>query len=222
AKLREALHRALDHGKGVVHVLAPLEALERAMAKRDASLARMSETVFSVKRACPSCGTSFPEIDPRLFSYNSRHGWCSACYGTGLKLAGFDQEQSGEEIWWNDWYEGESIPCEECAGNRLNRIALAVRFRGQSIADLSRMSVSATEKFVSDLRLEGRELEIARDIIAELKSRLSFLGEVGLSYLALDRAAPTLSGGEAQRIRLAAQLGSNLRGVAYILDEPTI
>jgi excinuclease ABC subunit A len=91
-----------------------------------------------------------------------------------------------------------------------------------SIADLSRMSVSRIEEFFSNLRLEGREAEIARDIVAELKSRLAFLREVGLAYLALDRAAPTLSGGEAQRIRLAAQLGSNLRGVAYILDEPTI
>jgi excinuclease ABC subunit A len=221
-ELRAALHRALDHGKGVVHVLAPLEALERAMAKRDPALARLSETIFSVKRACPSCGTSFPELDPRLFSYNSRHGWCAACYGTGLKLAGFDESQSGEEIGWNEWYEGASVACAECKGDRLNPVALAVRFRKQSIADLSRLPVTEVEKFFAGLRLEGREAEIARDIVAELGSRLAFLREVGLSYLALDRAAPTLSGGEAQRIRLAAQLGSNLRGVAYILDEPTI
>ena len=222
AALREALGRALDHGKGVVHVLAPLEALEQAMARRDPALARMSETVFSAKRACPSCGTSFPELDPRLFSYNSRHGWCTACYGTGLELSGFDENQSGEEIGWNEWYEGETTPCAACTGDRLNPVALAVKFRGLSIADLSRKPVSEIGKFFDYLRLEGREAEIARDIVAELGSRLSFLAEVGLSYLALDRAAPTLSGGEAQRIRLAAQLGSNLRGVAYILDEPTI
>ncbi len=222
AELRAALGRALDHGKGVVHVLAPLEALERAMAKRDPALAAMTETVFSVKRACPSCGTSFPELDPRLFSYNSRHGWCKACYGTGLRLSGFDAEQTGEEIWWNEWYDGEAAPCPACAGRRLNPIALAVRFRDRSIADLSRMSVADIEKFFINLRLEGRQADIARDIVAELKSRFAFLREVGLSYLALDRAAPTLSGGEAQRIRLAAQLGSNLRGVAYVLDEPTI
>jgi excinuclease ABC subunit A len=220
--LRAALARALDHGKGVVHVIAPLEALERAIKQKDPALARMTETVFSVKRACPSCGTSFPELDPRLFSYNSRHGWCATCYGTGVKMAGFDENQSGEELGWNEWYEGEAVPCAACAGKRLNPIALAVEFRDRSIADLSRLSVSDVEKFFVDLRLEGREAEIARDIVAELRSRLAFLGEVGLSYLALDRAAPTLSGGEAQRIRLAAQLGSNLRGVAYILDEPTI
>jgi excinuclease ABC subunit A len=222
AALRAGLERALGFGKGVVHVLAPLEALERAMEKRDPALAVMTETVFSVKRACPSCGASFPELDPRLFSYNSRHGWCAACYGTGLSLRGFDEQQTGEEIWWNEWYEGEATACGACAGRRLNPTALAVRFRDRSIADLSRLSVADIETFLSNLRLEGREMEIARDMVAELKSRLAFLREVGLSYLALDRAAPTLSGGEAQRIRLAAQLGSNLRGVAYILDEPTI
>jgi excinuclease ABC subunit A len=222
AALRAALQRALDHGKGVVQVLAPLEALARAMETGEPSDARMSETVFSVKRACPSCGTSFPELDPRLFSYNSRHGWCKTCYGTGLRISGFDEQQTGEEIWWNEWYEGEAAPCPACAGRRLNPTALAVRFRGRSIADLSRMPVSVMEEFFNDLRLDGRQAEIARDILAELRSRLAFLREVGLAYLALDRAAPTLSGGEAQRIRLAAQLGSNLRGVAYILDEPTI
>ncbi len=222
AALRDGLWRALGHGKGVVHLLAPLETLEDAMVKGDSSRAALPEAVFSVKRACPSCGTSFPELDPRLFSYNSRHGWCGTCYGTGLKLTGFDEEQTGEEIWWNEWYEGEAEPCPACTGRRLNQTALAVRFRGRSIADLSQLSVSNIERFFIDLRLEGREAQIARDIVTELRSRLAFLREVGLSYLALDRAAPTLSGGEAQRIRLAAQLGSNLRGVCYILDEPTI
>jgi len=220
--LREALAKALEHGKGVVHVLAPLEALERAMAKRDPTLAVMTETVFSARRACPSCGTSFPEFDPRRFSYNSKHGWCPSCYGTGAKLSGFDEEQSGEEIWWNEWYEGGENICPACEGRRLNPTALAVRFRDRSIADYAALPVSQVEALFESLRLEGREAEIARDIVAELRSRLAFLREVGLSYLALDRAAPTLSGGEAQRIRLAAQLGSNLRGVCYILDEPTI
>jgi len=221
-QLRAALARALDHGKGVVHVLAPLEALEAAMARGGGGKVALEQRIYSVKRACPSCGTSFPEPDPRLFSFNSRHGWCERCYGTGLELPGFDEEQTGEEIWWNEWYEGEPISCTSCDGNRLNPTALAVRFRGMSIADLSRMPVSNVEKFFINLRLEGREAEITRDVLTELRARLAFLKQVGLGYLALDRAAPTLSGGEAQRIRLAAQLGSNLRGVAYILDEPTI
>ncbi|HZL92523.1 MAG TPA: hypothetical protein VFB99_02725, partial [Vicinamibacterales bacterium] len=100
AAVRAAVARALEFGNGVAHVLAPLEALERAMEKRDPALAVMTETVFSAKRACPSCGMSFPELDPRLFSYNSKHGWCASCYGTGTQLSGFDAEQSGEEIWW--------------------------------------------------------------------------------------------------------------------------
>jgi excinuclease ABC subunit A len=144
------------------------------------------------------------------------------CFGTGLKLSGFDAEQSGEEVWWNAWYEGETAPCESCHGKRLNPTALAVTFGGKSIAELAELPVADAGGLFSRLTLSGREAEIARDALAEIRSRLSFLEEVGLGYLALDRAAPTLSGGEAQRIRLAAQLGSNLQGVAYILDEPTI
>lgn len=226
AELRDALARALEFGKGVVHVIAPLETLEQAYrngAGRDGQAAvTLHETVFSTKRACPSCGRSFPELDPRLFSFNSRHGWCASCYGTGLRLAGFDAEQTGEEIWWNDWFEGDAEPCPSCAGQRLKPEALAVRFRDLSIAELTAMPVREAETFFRELELAAREAGIARDLVAELKTRLAFLDEVGLSYLSLDRAAPTLSGGEAQRIRLAAQLGSNLRGVCYILDEPTI
>ena len=123
---------------------------------------------------------------------------------------------------WNAWYEGETTPCETCHGQRLNPTALAVRFADRSIAELAQMPVSDGRQFFQQLELTGRGAEIARDALAEIRTRLSFLEEVGLGYLALDRAAPTLSGGEAQRIRLAAQLGSNLQGVAYILDEPTI
>ena len=205
--LREALARALDFGKGVVHVLP-------AGATR--------ATVFSTRRACPSCGKSFAELDPRLFSFNSRHGWCESCYGTGVEMPGFDEQQSGEELWWNEWYAHEPQPCAACRGQRLNAIALNVRFRERSIAALAAASVSDSVAFFARLRLGPREREIARDLIAEVRSRLKFLERVGLGYLQLDRAAPTLSGGEAQRIRLAAQLGSNLQGVCYVLDEPTI
>jgi excinuclease ABC subunit A len=178
--------------------------------------------VYSTRRACPRCGRSFPEPDPRLFSYNSKHGWCPSCFGTGLRLTGFDGEQTGEEIWWNDWWGGGEQPCEACGGRRLRPEALAVTFRGRSIADFTRLPVAEAARQVAALEFSGREREIARDIVAELSSRFDFLSQVGLAYLSLDRSAPTLSGGEAQRIRLAAQLGSNLRGVCYILDEPTI
>ncbi len=224
-ELREALGQALEFGKGVVHVMEGLDRLEaafrQAQGERTVEL-QLPLRVFSTKRACPSCSRSFPELDPRLFSFNSKHGWCDTCYGTGLKLAGFDDEQTGEEIWWNEWWEGDAEPCVVCGGQRLNPVALNVRFRGRSIAALTAGTVTKVAGFFRSLRLESRETEIARDLVAELLSRLGFLDEVGLSYLALDRSAPTLSGGEAQRIRLAAQLGSNLQGVCYILDEPTI
>lgn len=157
-----------------------------------------------------------------MFSYNSKHGWCTSCYGTGLQLPGFDEEQTGEETAWNAWYEGETHTCSSCHGARLNPIARAVRWRDRSIAELASMPVSEAHSFFTSLVLRGREGEISRDILAEIRGRLQFMQEVGLGYLALDRAAPTLSGGEAQRIRLAAQLGSNLQGVCYVLDEPTI
>ncbi len=222
AQLRAAVHEALEHGHGVMSVVWPLEKLRAAMASGDAAPAPdLEQRVFSVKRACPSCGQSFPEPDPRMFSYNSKHGWCPACFGTGVKLPGFDAEQTGEEAAWNMGDE-EVQPCPACHGQRLNRQSLAVRWRGRSIAQLASLAVRDAAKFFRELETEGREAEIARDILAELRSRLAFLEEVGLGYLALDRAAPTLSGGEAQRIRLAAQLGSNLQGVCYVLDEPTI
>ena len=211
-ELRERLAAALEFGKGSVQVLAGRKAQS-----------------YSTKRACPSCGRSFQEPDPRLFSYNSRHGWCPSCVGTGLQLkdVGWDAERSrtGQEDHvldsWIEWLEVDEA-CPACEGKRLNPEALAVRWRGRSIADYGTQPVAQLAEFFAGIRLEGRSAEIARDLVAELRSRLGFLKEVGLDYLALDRAAPTLSGGEAQRIRLAAQLGSNLRGVCYILDEPTI
>jgi excinuclease ABC subunit A len=205
ADLRELLDAALLHGRGVVHVLSASET-----------------SVFSTKRACPNCGTGFPELDPRLFSFNSKHGWCKHCFGTGLQLPQFDADQSGEESVWREVAEAPPESCPQCAGQRLNPIALRVLFRGQSIAALTNMAVQDFSNHLQKLKLAGRELEIARDLLAELSARTAFLCDVGLGYLQLNRAAPTLSGGEAQRIRLAAQLGSNLQGVCYVLDEPTI
>jgi excinuclease ABC subunit A len=177
--------------------------------------------LFSTERACPSCSRSFEPLDPRLFSYNSRYGWCTQCLGTGTLLPGFDAEQSGEEAAWFE-LEDEAETCTACDGKRLKPEALAVQLCGESIAAFTARSVGEAHAQFKKLKLETRAREIARDIVPELVSRLGFLELVGLGYLTLDRGAPTLSGGEAQRIRLAAQLGSNLRGVCYILDEPTI
>jgi len=205
ADLRAALDVALQHGKGVVHVAA-----------------ESNLSVFSTKRACPNCGTGFPELDPRLFSYNSKHGWCTACFGTGLQLPQFDAEQSGEEAVWREDEAAPAAVCATCTGRRLNPVALHVLFRGRSIAALTDLPVKEFADSLQRISLVGRERDIARDLLAELRSRTDFLCDVGLGYLQLNRAAPTLSGGEAQRIRLAAQLGSNLQGVCYVLDEPTI
>ena len=198
AQLREALDAALTHGRGVVQVLE-----------------RSEVSVFSTKRACPNCGTGFPELDPRLFSFNSKHGWCKTCFGTGLMLPQFDAEQTGEETIWRETDEADGPPtvCTGCSGQRLNPVALHVLFRGRSIAALADLPVQDFSAAIDTFKLVGREREIARDLVAELKSRTAFLCDVGLGYLQLNRAAPTLSGGEAQRIRLAAQLGSNLQGV---------
>jgi len=214
-RLCEKLHAALELGKGTVYAAVEKPESPEGYKKWD-------QQVFSLRRACPKCGRSFEEPDPRVFSFNSKHGWCPRCYGTGLSMPGFDENQSGEEIWWNQWWEGPEIICEACNGTRLRKEALAVRFRGKNIAQITSLTVEEAERFFTSLVLDKKEQQIARDIISELLSRLSFLKKVGLSYLALNRSAPTLSSGEAQRIRLASQLGSNLRGVCYILDEPTI
>jgi len=206
AELRQTLDAALQHGRGVVHVSCGADAA----------------SVFSTKRACPNCGTGFPELDPRLFSFNSKHGWCKSCFGTGLNLPQFDAEQSGEESLWRESADEPSATCPDCAGQRLNPVALHVMFRERSIAELSNLPVREFSAALQTLKLAGRELDIARDLLAELAARTRFLCDVGLGYLQLNRAAPSLSGGEAQRIRLAAQLGSNLQGVCYVLDEPTI
>ena len=239
-ELRALLARALDAGKGVMHLLAPLTGLAESMAGGTSAALVGRVKVFSTKRACPSCGTSYPELDPRMFSYNSKHGWCTTCVGTGLALTreqrkafddsvpddtskGREQSFPSEEL---DLEGMVDAPCPDCHGTRLNPASRQVTFDAHSIAAIAQWSVNDAHAWVKSLaqsgRLNARDGEIARDVISEIQSRLEFLGEVGLGYLTLDRAAPTLSGGEAQRIRLAAQLGSNLQGVCYVLDEPTI
>ncbi len=211
-RLTQLLARALEFGRGRVLVVP--------MRRRGG--ARAAEALFSTERACRRCGRSFAELDPRLFSFNSRHGWCAGCTGTGLELPGLGAEDDSEPVWEEASVEHDERVCAACHGKRLRPEALAVRFRDRSIDALAQMSVVEAEQWFGALRLRARERDIGRDALTELRSRLRFLRQVGLGYLSLARSAPSLSGGEAQRIRLAAQLGSNLRGVCYILDEPTI
>ena len=238
AQLREVLATALVHGKGVVHVLSGMNGLREAMLAGTPAAGIGQVQVFSTKRACPVCSTSYVELDPRLFSYNSKHGWCPDCVGTGVALTKDqrkvfddsvkDEDNKGREQTFAeaDIEDLHDANCPTCHGTRLNATARAVQFNAVSITDIARLSVTDVRKWVQTLQVIGgmttREGDIARDLVPEIKSRLEFLEEVGLGYLTLDRGAPTLSGGEAQRIRLAAQLGSNLQGVCYVLDEPTI
>ncbi|MDP1899417.1 MAG: excinuclease ABC subunit UvrA [Rubrivivax sp.] len=237
AELRALLSRTLELGKGVLHLLHPLDGLGEAMLPgAGQGLGIGAVKVFSTKRACPVCGTSYPELDPRMFSYNSKHGWCTGCVGTGLKLTR-EQRKAYDDSVRNDDHKGREQsfpaeeaeaeglvdePCSDCGGARLNAASRGVTFDGQAISRIAGLSVRETRQWVAALQLTGRDADIARDVVSEIASRLEFLEDVGLGYLTLDRAAPTLSGGEAQRIRLAAQLGSNLQGVCYVLDEPTI
>jgi excinuclease ABC subunit A len=256
AQLRAALAAALVHGKGVVHVLSNLGGLRAAMLDGGPTAAIGTLHAFSTKRACPVCSTSYAELDPRLFSYNSKHGWCPDCVGTGVKLSKEqrkvfddsvrDDDNKGREQTFAEPEVEDLVDtaCPSCAGTRLNPTARAVKFglqlaseaggghaaklaiEGVAITELARLSVTDLRQWVETLqalgRMSSRESDIARDLVPEIRSRLEFLEQVGLGYLTLDRGAPTLSGGEAQRIRLAAQLGSNLQGVCYVLDEPTI
>jgi excinuclease ABC subunit A len=235
-ELREMLAKALDLGKGVLHLLAPLDGLAGAMATGGATGRIGALKVFSTKRACPQCGTSYPELDPRMFSYNSKHGWCTSCVGTGLTLTReqrkayddsvrSDDDKGREQSFPSEEAEVEGVggePCPDCLGTRLNPVSRAISFDSHAITAVAQWSVGDARRWVEGLKLAGRDAAIARDVVVEIRNRLEFLEEVGLGYLTLDRAAPTLSGGEAQRIRLAAQLGSNLQGVCYVLDEPTI
>ncbi|WP_090685836.1 excinuclease ABC subunit UvrA [Paraburkholderia phenazinium] len=236
AELRRLLDQTLEVGKGVMHLLAPLDGLQDALTGGRATAKCGTLKVLSTKRACAVCGTSYPELDPRMFSYNSKHGWCTTCVGTGLALtreqrAAYDDTviaedgRGREQSLPSEEQEPEGVveePCPDCHGTRLNPTARAVTFDAQPIVDVAQWTVSDTRRWIDALELKGRDAEIARDVVSEIGSRLQFLEEVGLGYLSLDRAAPSLSGGEAQRIRLAAQLGSNLQGVCYVLDEPTI
>ncbi len=165
------------------------------------------DILFSERLACIDCGISYPEVTPRVFSFNSPHGACPDCDGLGVKIMHEDEE-------------GEV--CPSCRGNRLKKEALSVKIHGNSIVDITKLSIKSAVHFFKTLRLSKREGFIGERILKEIRERLQFLSNVGLDYLTLDREASTLSGGEGQRIRLATQIGSSLVGVLYVLDEPSI
>ncbi|MBJ7259485.1 MAG: excinuclease ABC subunit UvrA, partial [Chthoniobacterales bacterium] len=211
-----------------------LELARRALevGKNTARLVRGKESrLLSTEMACPSCARAFEPLDPRMFSFNSPHGWCETCRGFGLV---YDRDFSAddartqleadlqEEAAREEADEEVARPCAECGGVRLTTEARHVRVHGHPIADFTRASAREAAKLLDRMAFVGNDATLAADILPEIRQRLGFMQRVGLDYLTLDRPATSLSGGEAQRIRLAAQLGSNLRGVLYVLDEPTI
>jgi len=248
------------------------------------------ERLYSQKLACPDCGTSVPQLEPRSFSFNSPFGACETCTGLGSKWS-FDlskvladpsrplldgglavsgnssymthaltaaalklrvtlskpfdtlpqkaqsvlldtaigvldklyQDENATDA-WREWYMQymSPAPCPACHGKRLKPSSLAVRIHGVAISALTEMSISRAVETVKNWPLTGRERLIGGRAVEEIRNRLEFLLAVGLEYLSLERSSATLSGGEAQRIRLATQIGSKLRGVLYVLDEPSI
>jgi excinuclease ABC subunit A len=190
-RLSESIERALDQSQGLLRVVFG-----------------ESFKLISSKFMCPYDGFSFPEVEPRLFSFNSPYGACAACNGLGTKHL-FDSD-----------------PCDTCHGARLRDEALHVFLtqtgENKSIVDVTKLSIKDAIDYFTSLDLNNTEYEIAKVILKEIESRLNFMNNVGIDYLSLNRQAHTLSGGEAQRIRLASQLGSGLVGALYVLDEPTI
>lgn len=200
----------------------------------------ISDTLFSKRFVCPNCNLNLPEIEPRLFSFNSPQGACPECNGLGVKLkidlGRVSPWRAGmlEHQYYNTTSDAvrEEIEklmikevCPLCHGNRLKNEALGVTIVNKSIADISNLSLSNLFGWIQNLPNDiysEREKEVAKPLLVETKSRLSFLIAVGADYLTLGRTASTLSIGEAQRIRLASQIGTGLTGVLYILDEPTV
>ncbi|MBX3188118.1 MAG: excinuclease ABC subunit UvrA, partial [Labilithrix sp.] len=172
-----------------------------------------NEEILSTARACSACGTGIPELDPRWFSFNTKQGQCEACEGTGLQGGNTDEEVDPGK---------PRAKCRVCKGDRLAPIPRSVRLGGETYPRMMDRSVASALAAIGALALEGKEAAIAKAPLAELRRRLAFVEQVGLGYLGLGRAAGTLSGGEMQRLRLSAQLGSGLTGALYVLDEPTI
>lgn len=203
-RLAESLETALALSGGLVR-LAALEAASD-----------LPETTFSANFACPICGYRLIELEPRLFSFNNPSGACPTCDGLGYGQT--DSALVGEEL-------GRYLsrqPCPDCCGGRLNRAARHVLIDGKNLPELAALPVAECLRWCEALALQGQRAVIGEKILREIIHRLRFLADVGLRYLSLARGADTLSGGEAQRIRLASQIGAGLVGVMYILDEPSI
>ncbi len=195
-RLREAVEKALDLSGGDLLLLR----------------AGGEEVFYSLKLLCPECEVSLPELEPRSFSFNSPYGACPRCHGLGF------------ETRLDEWGEIELTDdvCPDCRGARLKKESLSVRIGGRNIHELSSFPVDRLITEIQSARFEAAAAVVAARILKEIISRLEIMVELGMPYLQLSRTTLSLSGGEAQRVRLAAQVGARLRGVLYVLDEPTV
>jgi excinuclease ABC subunit A len=207
SRLKESVHLALSLSNGLV-MIEPVGTVPK---------------IYSIHRACPQCAFSFPELEPRLFSFNNPRGACPTCSGLGVLVPAegeSDEPFEGED----NIEEAKDDPiCPSCQGRRLRTEALNVQLMGRNIVEMSDLSIKNLRSFLNkDLQIGKRELLIAEKILKQILLRLDYLDRVGTGYLSLSRKTSSLSGGEAQRIRLASQVGSALIGVLYVLDEPSI
>ncbi len=210
ARLQEAVEMAFKHTGGMCKVIVGDK-----------------EYVYSSNRMCLQCGNSVAELEPRFFSFNSPVGACKKCQGLGM-INEWPWDNNDPNAWKADYPQffgnkyAKKLTCTACCGKRLNKYALAVMVGEKNIFDICESSIKELIGFFESFKLSEEKQQIADGLIKEIKNRLQFLFDVGLGYLALNRSARTLSGGEGQRIRLATQIGSALSGVLYILDEPSI
>ncbi len=204
-RLSESLEKALEEAEGLVEIsFRDLQGENLPDSAKASPGDESKRFIMSNKFACPNDGYSYPEIEPRLFSFNSPYGACPECNGLGTR-----------HLFGNE-------PCPVCNGARLRPEALHVLIGDKNIVDFTNMSIKKAFEFLDSTKLSERDRNISKVVVREIESRLRFMLNVGIDYLTLNRRAHTLSGGEAQRIRLASQLGSGLVGALYVLDEPTI
>ena len=196
------------------------EAVEKAFAVGDGELLVVDgekEIRYSSRHSCSGCGANYAPLSPRSFSFNHPEGWCPACQGLGIRRG--RRQAAGEEMAGGN---GAADLCPVCRGVRIRPEPAHVKWRGRTIGEVCAMSLEQLHGLFSDIALEKWEQARAGDVLAEIRRRSGFLVAVGLEYLSLARSAPTLSGGEIRRVRLAGQLGADLTGVLYVLDEPTV
>ncbi|NCN40111.1 excinuclease ABC subunit UvrA [bacterium] len=208
SRLKESVNLALSLSQGLVRI----ESFDGG-----------DSQLFSIHRSCPHCGFTTPDLEPRLFSFNSPRGACQTCNGLGyLDLPEENLDSNSDDDLEKEVDEYALKTCPDCEGTRLNLSARNVLLNQRNISEASAMSTSELKKWLESLKLSTKEKAIGEKIILQIVQRLDYLERVGAGYLSLSRTTRTLSGGEAQRIRLASQVGSGLVGVLYVLDEPSI